>query len=415
MSPSHPTLQVLGIANVRSYLVSRFFSSLGRSILTTTIAWHLWKLTGSYFYLGVLGFIEFVPVIPVSLYAGAVADTFDRRRIVLATQLVTLGVAGSLAGAELVGLELPLILAAAFVLAVTSSFENPAGASILPSLVARELFPSATVVLSNARNVATVSGPVAMGFLAEAGGVALAYAASAVALAFSLAALAVLRTPPLEASAEARRIRLAAIAEGVRFVRHQPVILSSITLDMFAVIFAGATALLPVYADEILGVGERGYGLLSASMSIGTFAMAALLLVLPPIQRAGRALLVSVLFFGLATIVFGLSRSFALSVAAFALAGMADQVSMVTRSIILQLSTPDALRGRVNSVNMIFIGASNELGAAESGFLAALTSATFSVVAGGVACLGVLSVVAARVPELRGYSIGGSTSAGTQP
>ena len=154
-------------------------------------------------------------------------------------------------------------------------------------------------------------------------------------------------------------------------------------LDMFAVVFAGATALLPIYADEILGVGEIGYGLLSASIQIGTVAMALVLLALPPIERAGRALLISVLFFGLATIIFGLSHSFPLSLAAFALAGMADQVSMTSRSVILQLSTPDSLRGRVNSVNMIFIGASNELGAAESGFLAAVTSATFSVVFGG--------------------------------
>jgi hypothetical protein len=251
-----------------------------------------------------------------------------------------------------------------------------------------------------------------MGFLAEAGGVALAYAASAAALALSLVMLGFVRTPPGLGRAGSERIRFASVLEGVRFVRNQPVILSSITLDMFAVIFAGATALLPVYADEILGVGERGYGLLSASMSLGTFSMAAILLVVPPIRYAGRALLISVFFFGLATILFGLSRSFPLSVAAFALAGMADQVSMVTRSIIIQLSTPDSLRGRVNSVNMIFIGASNELGAAESGFLAALTSATFSVVAGGIACLAVLGVVAARVPPLRNYTIDEGSSAG---
>ena len=401
----HPTLQVLQLPNVRGYIASRFLSSLGRSILVTTIAWHLWKATDSYFYLGVLGVVEFLPVIPVSLYAGAAADTFDRKRIVQVTQAISLCVAAALATTEWLGLDVPMILAAAFALATTSSFENPAGSALLPSLIPRALFPSATVVSSNVRNLATVSGPVAMGFLAEAGGVSLAYAASSAVMLGSFGALAFVRTPPVEGSSGHRRVRLEMVREGVRFVRAQPVVLSSMTLDMFAVIFAGATALLPVYADEILGVGERGYGLLSASMSLGTFAMAALLLVLPPIRRAGRALLVAVVLFGLATIVFGLSRSFPLSVAAFAIAGMADQVSMVTRSIVIQLSTPDALRGRVNSVNMIFIGASNELGAAESGFLAALTSATFSVVAGGFACLGVAGVVAARVPSLRHYDI----------
>ena len=197
----------------------------------------------------------------------------------------------------------------------------------------------------------------------------------------------------------------ASVQQGISFVLNSPVVFGSMVLDMFAVIFAGATALLPIYADEILGVGELGYGLLSASMQVGTVAMALVLLALPPIQRAGRALMISVLFFGLATILFGLSRSFPLSLAAFALAGMADQVSMTSRSVILQLSTPDSLRGRANSVSMIFIGASNELGAAESGFLAALTSATLSVVLGGLACLGVVGGVAMWVPEMWRYRV----------
>ena len=161
--------------------------------------------------------------------------------------------------------------------------------------------------------------------------------------------------------------------------------------------------MLPVYANEILQVGPQGYGLLRSSMGIGTFLMTVILLVRRPFARPGRALLMAVTVFGIATIVFGLSRWFPLSVAVFILAGMADQVSMTTRSVIIQLSTPDALRGRVSSVSMIFIGASNELGDAESGFLAALTSATFSVVAGGAICLGVAGWTAARVPELRDW------------
>ncbi len=393
---------------VRAYMASRFFSGLGRSLLSATIAWHIWKLTESYFMLGVIGLIEFLPVIPVSLYAGAFADAHDRRKIVLATQAVSLVGAGLLAwaaGGGAAGFEREVVLAAAFALAFATSFENPAGASILPSLVPRQIFPSATVVLANARNVASVSGPVLMGAITGSQGIPAAYLATVGCLAISLLLLARVRVPPVPSELR-RQVSLASIREGVRFVRGQPVILGSMALDMFAVIFAGATAMLPVYADEILGVGEFGYGLLSASMQIGTMAMAALLLVLRPIERPGRALLVSVLIFGTATIVFGLSRSFPLSVAAFVLAGMADQVSMVTRSVILQLSTPDELRGRVNSVNMIFIGASNQLGAAESGFLATLTSATFSVVAGGFACLAVLGVVDRRMPEIRHYRVG---------
>ncbi len=378
---------------------------MAHSLLTATLAWHVFALTGSAFHLGVLGLVQFLPVLPMSLLGGAVADSHDRRGVTALAQ------AASLVGAAVLGLAaahgtdtLPLLFGMAFALAVALAFERPAGAALLPSLVPREIFQSAVVVNSTARNLGTVSGPVAMGFAIEAGGVATAYALSAGCLALSVAGL--WRVRPPAAAAVRSPVSLASIRQGIAFVRGRRLILGSMTLDMFAVIFAGATALLPIYADEILEVGPRGYGLLSASMSLGTFLMTLILLVRPPVARPGRALLAAVLCFGLATIVFGVSRSFPLSIAAFVIAGMADQVSMVTRSTIIQLSTPDALRGRVSSVNMIFIGASNELGAAESGFLAALTSATFSVVAGGIACLGVLAAVSARVPELRGYRVG---------
>jgi MFS family permease len=185
------------------------------------------------------------------------------------------------------------------------------------------------------------------------------------------------------------------------------------TLDMFAVIFGGATALLPIYANEILQVGARGYGLLTASLELGALLMAFILMALPTITRAGRALLVGVAVYGIATIVFGLSRSFPVSVLAYMIVGMGDQVSVVMRSTIVQLSTPDELRGRVSSVNMIFIGASNQLGAAESGFVAALTNATFSVVSGGVGCLLVLAIVATKLPRLRRYRVGVDSPAGS--
>jgi hypothetical protein len=177
-------------------------------------------------------------------------------------------------------------------------------------------------------------------------------------------------------------------------------------LDMFAVIFGGAVALLPMYANDILHVGPRGYGLLSAASEIGALATSAVLTVAPPIRRAGPTLLATVGLFGLATIVFGFSRWFPLSVAAYMLVGVADQVSVVMRTTVIQLSTPDSLRGRVSAVNLLFIGASNQLGAAESGFLAALTTAPFAVVSGGVACLVVVAVVTATMPELRRYRVG---------
>jgi MFS family permease len=196
------------------------------------------------------------------------------------------------------------------------------------------------------------------------------------------------------------------IREGVAFVRGRQVVLGCMLLDMFAVIFGGAVALLPVYAQQILMVGERGYGLLAASLELGAVSMSALLIGLPTVRRGGRVLLVAVAAFGVATILFGLSRSFPLSLAAYVAVGMADQVSVVMRSTIIQLSTPDELRGRVSSVNMLSIVASNQLGAAESGFVAALTSAPFAVVSGGVGCLIVVALVALRLPELRRYRVG---------
>jgi MFS family permease len=407
MPERHPTRRVVALPNVRFFLTERFFGAFAHSLLHATIAWHLWKASGSYAVLGWLGAVEFAPVIPASLLAGALADAWDRRRIVLIAQAVSAIGAGALCFVTGSAGEVPLVLAVAFALSLALAFENPAGAALLPALVPRELFPAATVVNANARNLARMSGPVLMGGALKLVGIEGAYALAAVFYVCALLALLQVRAPAIAGAPG--RVSLASIREGVRFARRQPVILGSMTLDMFAVIFAGATALLPVYADEILGVGEVGYGILSASMQMGTVLMALVLLVMRPIERPGRALLLSVLFFGLATIVFGLSRSFPLSLAAFALAGMADQVSMVTRSIIIQLSTPDALRGRVNSVNMIFIGASNELGAAESGFLAALTSATFSVVAGGVACLGVLGAISVWVPSLRSYRVGAAS------
>jgi predicted MFS family arabinose efflux permease len=183
------------------------------------------------------------------------------------------------------------------------------------------------------------------------------------------------------------------------------VILGCMSLDMFAVIFGGATALLPIYAKDILNSGARGYGMLTSSFEIGAMLMAVVLTLRPPAQNAGRVLLSAVAVFGVVTIVFGLSRVFALSIGAYVIAGMADQISVVMRSTAIQLSTPDELRGRVSAVNMIFIGASNQLGAAESGFVAHLTSPQFAVVSGGVGCLIVVALIAWRLPELRRYQL----------
>jgi len=399
---NHPTLQVLALPAVRLFLLARFSMLFGRALIAAMLSYHIFVITDSYAALGLLGLIEFLPVIPVSLLGGALADRFNRRMLLLVTAnaslvgalfLTYLGATNPDSATGLFG--------AAFGLAVVNAFSRPAGSALLPNLVPRSIFQNATVVTSSVIQLAFIGGPIAMGFLMAWRGFEAPYAVAVLFYALAILFLLLLSVP--RSREEKGDISWLAIREGISFVKNHQPILGSISLDMFAVIFAGATALLPVYADEILKVGPEGYGLLRSAMAMGTLAMAVILMTVRPFQRPGRALLVAVLLFGIATIVFGLSRSMTLSVLAFIVAGMADQVSMTARSVILQLSTPDSLRGRVSAVNFIFIGASNELGDAESGFLASFTSATFSVVSGGFVCLGVLGWVAARMPELRNY------------
>lgn len=400
--PRHPTLQVLALPRVRLFLGARFAMLFGRALVAAMLSYHIFAVTDSYAALGVLGLVEFAPLIPVSLLGGAFADRLDRRRMLMAATVASGLGAGLLA---LLGWQQPDslagLLALAFGLSVVSAFSRPATSALLPNLVPREIFQNASVVASSVVQLAFISGPIAMGFLVAPYGFGAPYALAAGFYALAFLLLLGLALPRIERAPSA--ISWASIREGIAFVRGHRPILGSITLDMLAVIFAGATALLPVYADEILQVGPEGYGLLRAAIAVGTLTMAILLMTLRPFERPGRALLVAVFLFGLATIVFGLSRSMTLSMLALIVAGMADQVSITTRAVILQLSTPDTLRGRVNAVSFIFIGASNELGDAESGFLASFTTATFSVVAGGAICLGILGWVTTRMPELRNY------------
>jgi len=389
--------------NVVLYLVARFCSATALAMLRAAIAWQVFDLSRSAFQLGLIGIVQFVPALGLSLVGGAVADSSNRRRVILRTGLVPFSCALVLwAETERGAAGLGMLYAIVFVVAIAAAFENPARAALLPSLVTRDAFPRVVAAASTNTALALATGPAACGLVIADFGVGAAYTVVAVLVLVSLVALVALEAPVAESG---RPQGWSAIREGLSFVRRNPVVLGCMTLDMLAVVFGGAAALLPIYAADILHVGARGYGFLASSLDLGAIACAVLLTLLPPIRRAGPALLGSVGLYGLATIVFGLSRSFPLSVAAYMVVGMADQVSVVLRSVTIQLNTPDELRGRVSSVNMIFIGASNQLGAAESGFLAALTGPTVSVVAGGLASLAVVAVVALGVPELRRYRL----------
>ncbi len=402
MRPRHPTARVLAMRPVRLFIGARFFTGFARAVLAATLAYHVYALTGSYAALGFLGLASFVPIVPVALLGGVLADRFDRRGVIVWAHLLAIATAAGLAlvAGPLDGRLGPL-LAGALGLGVAAALANPAGSAILPLLVPREIFQNAAVVSSSAVQLARAAGPIAMGLSVGPFGIGAPYALAAVSFAVAVGCL--LALPRLEHDPSRVDVSLGAVRDGIRFVWRRQAIIGSMALELLAVVFASATALLPVYAEDILRVGPEGYGLLRGALSAGTFLMTLVLLLLRPFRHPGRALLRAVLVYGLATIAFGLSRSFPLSLVTLLVVGMADQVSKTTRSVILQLSTPDQIRGRVSSVNLIFVGASNELGDAESGFLAWLTNATFSVVAGGVASLLALAAVAAAMPELRRY------------
>jgi MFS family permease len=391
------------------YLTSRFCTATATMMLRAAIAWHVFALSHSAFHLGLIGLVQFIPVVTLMLVGGAVADTYDRRAVMMLAQSIPLLVSLVLFLETRSGTaSLPLLYAAVLLISVAWAFDSPSRAALLPTLVAPERFPRAVTIAATNQALAFTTGPAVAGWVIAAGGVGTVYAVQFGLIAASLGTLAFLRAGRRTAARGA--VTLRAIAEGLRFVRRNQVVLGCMLLDMLAVVFGGAAALLPIYATDILHVGARGYGLLTSSLELGALVMSLVLATVPPIRHAGRALLAAVGVYGLATIVFGFSRSFPLSVAAYMTVGMADQVSVVMRSTAIQLATPDALRGRVSGVNMIFIGASNQLGAAESGFLAALTSAIFSVVSGGVASLVVLAIVAAALPGLRRYRTDGAAA-----
>jgi len=340
----------------------------------------------------------------MSLIGGAVADSYNRRNIILISQLVPLTVAVVMLAAIASGrVTLAVLYAVVLVTGLASAFEQPARQAILPAIVPPHLFARAIAINSTMQALAFATGPTVAGAAIASLGIAAAYIAYGTFVVLSMSAMAWV---PAVRSSTRSGVGWNAIREGLHFVWNRPVLLGAMTLDMFAVIFGGARALLPIYATDILNAGAFGYGLLYAASEVGALLMSVLLLMLPSIDRIGRALLLSVAAYGIATMAFGISRSFVLSLIAFTAVGMADQVSVITRTMTIQFLTPDELRGRVSAVNSIFISASNQLGAVESGFVAAATSATFAVVSGGLGCLAVVGIVAARVPALRNYRTG---------
>jgi len=368
-------------------------------MLGVAVGWHVYDLTGSAFALGMVGLAQFLPALILALPGGLAADRLERRTILLLTFLLGIVVAALLLGISVMphanaGWIFPVVA----LIGVGQAFLGPASQSIIPFLVSREEFPRAVAVNSGTFQIATILGP-ALGGLLYAFGPGCVYGVSA-----GLYALAAFLVSRIRA-----RLRVEAAAKpgfsqmhaGLRFVFSQPLILGAISLDLFAVLFGGATALLPIYARDILHVGPWGLGLLRSAPAVGAAVVAFVLARRPLAGNAGMKLFAGVSLFGLMTIVFGLSRSFFLSLSALAVLGAADMVSVVIRQTLVQINTPDEKRGRVSAVNSIFIGASNQLGEFESGVTAAWMGVVPAAVLGGVGTLVVVLLWSLLFPSLR--------------
>lgn len=355
--------------------------------------------------LGFVGLVRVVPVVVFSMVSGVVADAMDRRRVLLVTQSLSGLVALALAVLAYHGLSVVWpIYALSAVGAAVSAFDLPARAALVPTLVPREHLPNAITLNTIMFQTASVAGPALAGLVIAQSGVASAYFYNAASFGFVILALLLMRAMPARAQATAGNrddVSFGAAMEGVRFVFRSPLIRSTMLLDFFATFFASATALLPIFAQDILQVGARGYGWLFAAPAVGSFITSvALVPATEHIRRRGPAIIWAVVGHGLATIVFGFSRSFWLTFACLALVGATDTVSTVLRNIIRQLETPDRLRGRMTGINMVFFMGGPQLGELEAGLVAGSFGAPFSVVTGGIGCILATIWIAARTPLL---------------
>ncbi len=368
-------------------------------MLGVAVGWQLYELTGSALDLGLVGLVQFVPMVLLTLVVGQVADRCDRRLIVVGCEVVKAAAAAALALGAIGGWQSRAsIFALVALLGAAQAFESPAMTALVPEVVARPLIAPAMAWVISSGQTAQIVGPALGGFLYALGpGPAYVTAGSMFVLAGGLAAaIRIARVPrPREP------ITVETVFSGVAFILSRRVLLGSMSLDLFAVLLGGATALLPVFARDILAVGPGGLGLLRSAPAVGALATSVLLARHPLDRRLGPTLFRSVFVFGIATVVFGLSSSFVLSLAALTVLGAADVVSMVIRISLAQIRTPDAMRGRVSAVHSLFTGTSNQLGAFESGVMAALVGTVPSVLIGGLGTIAVAGLWMALFPELR--------------
>ncbi|WP_233800604.1 MFS transporter [Paraburkholderia sp. HP33-1] len=378
---------------------TRILSSLSFQMLAVAMGWHVYAITHSAFALGLVGLAQFLPIFLLTLVVGHVADRYDRRRIAAVCQ--SLGsVAALLFAIGTFGgwISAPVIYALAACVGAARAFESPSVTSLLPAVVPRGYLPKATAWSTSANQTAQIAGP-ALGGLLFGIGPGAAYLACA--LSYAAAAASVWSIPLQMKPASRAPVTLESIFSGIRFIRREPVILGALSLDLFAVLFGGATALLPIFARDVLHAGPIGLGLLRSATAVGALSGTLWLAHFPLRNRPGAAMFGGVLAFGLATIVFGLSHQFIVSLLALMVLGASDTISVVVRLSLVQLRTPDDMLGRVSAVNSLFVGTSNQLGEFESGLTAGWWGAQPAVLVGGVATIAITLLWMRFFPELR--------------
>ncbi len=373
---------------------------------TVAVGWQLYTISGSALDLGLVGLAQFVPTVLLTLVVGQVADRYDRRIVVAVCHVLEAAAVAALALGTLAGrLDRAGILALVVLLGAARAFENPARAALVPRLVPTRLIARAIASVTSAVQAARIVGPALGGALYALGPVTL-YALVAALYVVSAAVVLVVRDR--EPGRARDEITVESLFSGIHFIVRRRLLLGAMSLDLFAVLLGGATALLPIYARDILGTGAWGLGLLRAAPAMGALAMSLVLARRPVEHDAGPILFGSVLLFGVATVVFGLSRDLTLSLIALLVMGASDLLSVVIRQALVQLRTPDDMRGRVSAVHSLFTGTSNQLGEFESGLLAALFGPVAAVLIGGVGTMAVAALWMQRFPELRRFRLAAS-------
>jgi len=379
-------------------MTSRALSSMAFQGTGVAIGWLVYDRTRNPFDLGLIGLCQFLPMVVLTFVVGHVADQFDRRRIGFACQVIEAVTLCVIALGVWQGwLSTAGIFIAVALLGSTQAFERPTMAALLPGIVPADTLPRAIANSTSVMQTAMVIGPALAGVLYGVGPVVPFVVATAM---FVVASLSVIAIPHPGVTPKREPVTLKSVFAGAAFIRSKPVMLGTISLDLFAVLLGGATALLPIYARDILTAGPIGLGLLRTSPAIGAVMMSLVLGRFPISKNVGKTMLIAVAIFGLATIVFAVSTNIALSVAMLLILGAADTISVVVRTSLVQLLTPDAMRGRVNAINSLFIGTSNQLGEFESGTLAGFVGPVWAVALGGLGTIGVVLLWTQLFPQL---------------